>query len=107
MENIFEDALLDDLFNVRTDGFECSYIKKYGKEKEKYFSKLEDDLIKTLNSVISDEDVIDDILEQFEDIKQAERSYWNRIYYKLGIVDGRKFETETKEIKMIKNELKE
>ena len=34
MEEVFENKLLDDLYQVRGEGIELEYIKKYGKPKK-------------------------------------------------------------------------
>ena len=98
MKQIFENAVLDELFETRTDGFEPSYIKKYGKKKEAYFIELEKNIKNLLNNAIPDIETKKVIGNLFTELRYEERNYWNNAYYKLGIVDGIKIAAEARKV---------
>ena len=96
MEEIFENSILDDLFNIRTAGFECLFSKKYGIEESKKFLVLEKQLEMLVNKYVENENVKQEILTQFEELMLYQISYWKNVYYKLGIADGIKLEKDVK-----------
>lgn len=105
MEEMFENKVLDDLYNVRRDGFECIFIKHYGepeeiKEPKKIDEKLKDN-IKQIVKEQNEQKQILDVLGQFQDSVLGEMCFWEQQYYKLGFVDGVYFKKEMKEQKEI------
>lgn len=98
MEEIFENSLLDELYKVRKKEFEKSFLQKYGKEREEESVQVAEEIKGLIRSVVETEEVQNELLEQFEKLIQAKKEYWSRAYYKLGIVDGVKFVSETKKM---------
>lgn len=105
MEEMFESKVLDDLYEIRRDGFECIFIKHYGepeeiKEPKKIDEKLKDN-IKQIVKEQNEQKQILDVLGQFQDSVLGEMCFWEQQYYKLGFVDGVYFKKEMKEQKEI------
>lgn len=98
MEEIFENSILDELFEARSNGFPVPYTKKYGKKEEKYFSQLEENIEKSLDKVITDSKIKEDIISKFNELRCEESIYWDKAYYKLGILDGIKLVSEAKKM---------
>lgn len=117
MEEMFENKVLDDLYEVRRDGFECIFIKHYGEPEEIQNSRTsENELIETIEKLIETETAKKQILDklyQHKDDLLGEMCFWEQQYYKLGFVDGMYFKKEMKEQKEIfsninlKNNVKE
>ena len=103
MEELFENKVLDDLYDSRSDGFEAIYMKKH-KDKEQLMKslKVEEELRKELKKAVINKEILSTILEkldEFEGNVLEEMDFWNRQYYKLGFVDGNNIKVELKEEK--------
>ncbi len=104
MGEMFENKLLDDLFEIRGDGLESAIIKKYGKfENEKKATEAKEKLTKLLKETIQDNNILMKVLEalnDFEGYKMEEMCFWDKQYYKLGFVDGFYIKKEIRENKI-------
>lgn len=102
MEEIFENPILEDLYNIRTKGFQNAYEKSYQNcEKVK---EMEIELQNVFKKLINDEDIRNKVIEQYEELLYEEKNYWNFAYYKLGICDGIFISREVKtELERLKN----
>ena len=92
MEEMFESKILDELYEIRGEGFIRAYINKYGEiEKSKKAEKAEEDLVNFMKKFIKDEKTIEKLLEKintFESYALDEMIFWHKPYYKLGFIDG-------------------
>lgn len=101
MEEIFEDKVLDDLCDIRTDGFERKYLSKYGKPKEfgeKEKNELE--IMELIKKYVPKENQ-KQIIDKFQNYKEnlvEEIIFWQKPYYKMGFVDGMSCKRETLEL---------
>lgn len=86
MEEVFENPILEDLFKIRTDGFQIAYEKSY-QNREK-IQEIETELEKMFKELIQDENTRNKVIEQYEKFLYEELNYWNFAYYKMGICDG-------------------
>lgn len=99
MEEIFKSSLLDDLFTIRSDGFECLFIKKYGKQEELEKSEPIHNQLENLIKQIKDESKKNEILKLLDDFSTAligEMCFWNEQFYKLGFSDAHGLKIEVK-----------
>lgn len=105
MEEMFENKVLDDLYEIRRDGFESIFINHYGESEEIQKSRIsENKLTEAIQKSIKNESVKEEILEKLEehtDDLLGEMCFWDQQYYKLGFVDGMYFKKELKEQKEI------
>ena len=108
MEDLYENKILDDLYEIR-EGFITSYKKKYGElEETKKAEQAEDDLINFMKKFIKDENTMKELFEKinkFEGYALDEMCFWHKPYYKLGFIDGMKLKKEIREGKVIENTL--
>lgn len=91
MGNIFENEVLEDLFSVRSDGFQACFIKEYGETIEmKKVQESKNKFIDMIKSNVDNEETQNQIIKQFyeviEDITAVE-CFWTKQYYKLGFSD--------------------
>ena len=100
MEELIKDCVLDDLFDVRTDGFQCVFLKENGNSEEiEEVEQVENELVDMIKDLIQDEKIRDQILEkleEFADSKIGELCFWNKEYYKFGVRDGVKLKEKEK-----------
>ncbi len=98
MEEVFENEILDDLYETRGEKFESIFNGEYDKIEEIRNAKLsEKELTRTIKELIQDEEKQRQILEKlnnFEGRSAEERNFWNKQYYKLGFADGMQFKEE-------------
>lgn len=106
MEDLFENKILDDLYEIR-EGFITSYKKKYGESEEtKKAEQAEDELINFMKKFIKNENTMKELFEKinkFEGYALDEMCFWYKPYYKLGFIDGMRLKKEIREGKVIKN----
>ena len=106
MEDLYENKILDDLYEIR-EGFITSYKKKYGElEETKKAEQAEDDLINFMKKFIKDENTMKELFEKinkFEGYALDEMCFWHKPYYKLGFIDGMRLKKEIREGKIIEN----
>ncbi len=107
MEDLFENKILNDLYEIREDGFFISYKKKYGElEETKKAEQAEDELINFMKKFIKDDNTMKELFEKinkFEGYALEEMCFWHKPYYKLGFIDGIRLKKEIKEGKIIEN----
>ena len=91
VNELFENQVLNDIYETRGDGLECLYIRMYGEPEEiketKQAKKELEDLMKEL---IQDEEKQKEVwlkLDKFEGCMLGEMSFWDKQYYKLGFLD--------------------
>ena len=103
VNEIFENQILNEIYETRGDGLEYFYIRMYGEPKEiietKQAKKELEDLMKEL---IQNEEKQKELwikLDKFEDCMSGEMSFWDRQYYKLGFLDKLFLKREIEETK--------
>lgn len=103
MEELFESKVLNDLYEIRTDGIEAIYIRKYGKPEDiESGEKADEKLRQFIREKAENEEKRREMvlaLETFEDSVREEKNIWTKVFYKKGFVDGVGFEQEVREIK--------
>lgn len=108
MEELFENKILDELYEIRGEEFIGSYTKKYGKpEKVKKAEKAEEQLVQFMKKFIKDESNMKKLYEKiniFESYALDEMSFWHKPYYKFGFIDGLNLKREIQEEKNIAND---
>jgi len=100
MDKLFNSKVLDDLLEIRRDGFECGIIAKYGKSKEIVEAENAGAKIEEIITGIKDENLKRKIKNAFDDYADKildEMSYWEELYYKLGFIDDVKLKREKEE----------
>ena len=106
MEELFENKILDDLYEIR-EGFITSYKKKYGElEETKKAEQAEDELVNFMKKFIKDENTMKELFEKinkFEGYALDEMCFWHKPYYKLGFIDGMRLKKEIRGGKIIEN----
>lgn len=106
MEDLYENKILDDLYEIR-EGFITSYKKKYGElEETKKAEQAEDGLVNFMKKFIKDENTMKELFEKinkFEGYALDEMCFWHKPYYKLGFIDGMRLKKEIREGKIIEN----
>lgn len=106
MEDLYENKILDDLYEIR-EGFITSYKKKYGElEETKKAEQAEDELVNFMKKFIKDENTMKELFEKinkFEGYALAEMCFWHKPYYKLGFIDGMRLKKEIRGGKIIEN----
>ncbi len=106
MEDLYENKILDDLYEIR-EGFITSYKKKYGElEETKKAEQAEDELVNFMKKFIKDENTMKELFEKinkFEGYALDEMCFWHKLYYKLGFIDGMRLKKEIREGKIIEN----
>ena len=92
MEKMFDNKILDELYEIRGDRFVRVYINKYGKpEKSKKAEKAEVELVNFMKKYIKDENDMKELFEKinkFESYTLDEMCFFHKSYYKLGFIDG-------------------
>lgn len=64
MEDLYENKILDDLYEIR-EGFITSYKKKYGElEETKKAEQAEDELVNFMKKFIKDENTMKELFEK-------------------------------------------
>lgn len=105
VNEIFENQILNDIYETRGDGLECVYIRMYGKPEEVLnCEKVEDEFRLLAKQTIKDEEIKKQILDkfnQFQDALLGEMTLWDKQYYKLGFLDGIYLKKEIRDIKKI------
>lgn len=106
MEDLYENKILDDLYEIR-EGFITSYKKKYGElEETKKAEQAEDELVNFMKKFIKDENTMKELFEKinkFEGYALDEMCFWHKPYYKLGFIDGMRLKKEIRGGKIIEN----
>lgn len=96
MKEFFENEVLDDLFEERTNGLQGEFKREYGNPKEcEELERIENELENMIKDLIKDKKMQKQIfkkLEQYEECTRAESCFWNKQYYKSGFLDVISFE---------------
>lgn len=91
MDEVFKNEVLDDLFYVRSDGFQAYFVKQYGEPEEiKKAEESENKFIDAVKTNINDEDIQKQIIKLFREVTDdmvGVECFWMKQYYKLGFVD--------------------
>ena len=91
MDEIVENEVLEDLFNVRSDGFQARFVKEYGETEEmKQVQESENKLIDMIKSNINNEEIQKQLIKQYYNVTDnmiAVECFWMKQYYKLGFID--------------------
>ena len=91
MEKLFENELLEDLYEARGEELENEYENKYGIPAEKRkVNNAEDRFTDSLVDYIKDEEKLQSVVDDFENYKHYAinlSEFWRKQYYKLGFID--------------------
>lgn len=111
MEELFENKIIDELYEMREEKFTRCYIDKYGKlEETKKAEKAEEELIEFMKKFIKNEKDMDKLIgkiNEFESYALDEMCFWHKPYYKLGFVDGISLKKQIEEEKITNNNCEE
>lgn len=91
MEDVFDDEVLDDLFETRSDGFQSYFVKHFGESEEmKKEKESENKLIDTIKTKVKDEEIQKQIIKLYYEVTDdmvSTECFWMKQYYKLGFAD--------------------
>lgn len=91
VNEIFENQILNDIYETRGDGLECLYIGMYGEPEEIKETRLaKKELENLMYELVKDKKKQKQLwlkLDRFEGAMSGESSFWNKQYYKLGFLD--------------------
>ncbi len=91
VNEIFENQILNDIYETRGDGLECLYIQMYGEPEEiKKTRQAKKELEDLMKELVKDQEKQKQLwlkLDRFEGCMSAETNLWDRQYYKLGFLD--------------------
>ena len=91
VNELFENQILNDIYETRGDGLQCLYISMYGKTEE--ITEVENakkELENLMYELVKDKEKQKQLwlkLDRFEGAMSGESSFWNKQYYKLGFLD--------------------
>lgn len=91
VNELFENQVLNDIYETRGDGLECLYIRMYGEPEEiKETRQAKEELENLMYELVKDKEKQKQLwlkLDRFEGAMSGESSFWNKQYYKLGFLD--------------------
>ena len=91
VNELFENQVLNDIYETRGDGLECLYIRMYGEPEEiKETKQAKKELENLMYELVKDKEKQKQLwlkLDRFEGAMSGESSFWNKQYYKLGFLD--------------------
>lgn len=91
VNELFENQILNDIYETRGDGLQCLYIRMYGKTEEiTEVEKAKKELENLMYELVKDKEKQKELwlkLDRFEGAMSGESSFWNKQYYKLGFLD--------------------
>ena len=91
VNEIFENQILNEIYETRGDGLECFYIKMYGEPEEiKETKQTKKELENLMYELVKGKEKQKQLwlkLDRFEGAMAGESSFWNKQYYKLGFLD--------------------
>ena len=97
MEEIFENKILDELYEIREGKVENRYLEKYGEGKvEKRANEAENELVEFMKKFIKEEKNMQEFFDKVNNYELATMSAmccWYKAYYKVGFIDGISFFT--------------
>ena len=92
IKEVFENEVINELYNARIEEIEPFFEKIYGQsETEKKMFKLDDELTAFITEKITDEELKKEILKKLNDLELSMISnsgFWHKHYYKIGVADG-------------------
>ena len=101
MEEIFENKILDELYEIREGKVENRYLEKYGEGKvEKRANEAENELVEFMKKFIKEEKNMQEFFDKVNNYELATMSAmccWYKAYYKVGFIDGISLKREIKE----------
>ncbi len=91
VNELFENQVLNDIYETRGDGLDGLYIRMYGEPEEiKETKQAKKELENLMNELVKDKEKQKQLwlkLDRFEGAMSGESSFWNKQYYKLGFLD--------------------
>ncbi len=91
VNELFENQVLNDIYETRGDGLQSLYISMYGKTEEiTKVEKAKKELENLMYQLVKDKEKQKQLwlkLDRFEGAMSGESSFWNKQYYKLGFLD--------------------
>lgn len=91
VNELFENQVLNDIYETRGDGLECLYFRMYGEPEEiKETKQAKKELENLMYELVKDKEKQKQLwlkLDRFEGTMSGESSFWNKQYYKLGFLD--------------------
>lgn len=91
VNELFENQVLNDIYETRGDGLQSLYISMYGKTEEiTEVKKAKKELENLMYELVKDKEKQKELwlkLDRFEGAMSGESSFWNKQYYKLGFLD--------------------
>ena len=91
VNELFENQILNEIYETRGDGLQCLYIRMYGKTEEMTeVEKSKKELENLMYELVKDKKKQKELwlkLDRFEGAMSGESSFWNKQYYKLGFLD--------------------
>lgn len=101
MEEMFENTILDELYEIREGKVENSYLEKYGESKvEKRANEAENELVEFMKKFIKEEKNMQEFFDKVNNYELTTMSaicFWYKAYYKIGFIDGISLKREIKE----------
>lgn len=86
VNELFENQVLNDIYETRGDGLECLYIRMYGEPEEiKETKQAKKELENLMYELVKDKEKQKQLwlkLDRFEGAMSGENSFWNKQYYK-------------------------
>lgn len=111
MKEMFENKILDEVYEIREEEVEKRYLEKYGKPKnEKKADNAEKELVEFMKKFIKDEKDMKELfnrINRYELATTSEMSFWHKPYYKTGFIDGISFKKQIEEEKITDNNREE
>lgn len=91
VNELFENQVLNDIYETRGDGLQSLYISMYGKTEEiTEVENAREELENLMYELVKDKEKQKELwlkLDRFEGAMSGESSFWNKQYYKLGFLD--------------------
>lgn len=91
VNELFENQILNEIYETRGNGLEGLYIRMYGEPEEiKQVKQAKKELEDLMKELVKDEEKQKELwlkLDRFEGCMSGEMSFWDRQYYKLGFLD--------------------
>ena len=102
MDEFFKRAIIDELFEVRSEDFENQVIKTFPKEQKDIIEgmgKIAEELELKINEILNivpqeKQKELSDLFDDFERLHYKDSEVWRKVYYKFGIIDGFKLKNE-------------
>lgn len=102
LKDIFENQILNELYESSRDGFECIYIKMFGEPQEiKETKKSKEDIEYLIKKIVPDEKKQKELwleLDKYEECMSLEMNFWDKQFYKLGFLDKKYLKKELEEL---------